>query len=224
MERKVPSIVLVGLLLAGLVSSAQEQVKAQGKGKPTPPPVLVTSTVRDAGATAVYDLQSDGHGPYTAGNGVQSQIFDGTGDWLVELHDQTARKVNLTFNPKPGSPVGPGNGLYNARVISRCFDADGDITGYLTIAPGTSNTRCSLRIGFDAANGTSYFLVSSPMFAGTSWTTVTCVASGSAGCSQWTVAPNDAANTTAALYRLARNGKETFVGNYSLTFFIDVTR
>jgi hypothetical protein len=62
------------------------------------------------------------------------------------------------------------------------------------------------------------------MFAGTSWATVTCLASGPAGCSQWTIQPGDAANTTAVLYRLARNGKETLVGNYSLTFFIDVAR
>jgi hypothetical protein len=225
MLRKVPSIVLVtGLLLAGLVPYAQERLEAQGKGKPAPPPVLVTSTVRDAGATAVYDLQSDGRGPYTASNGVLSQIYQGSGDWVIDLRDQTARTVNLTFNPKPGSPVGPGNGLYNARVLSRCFDAEGNITGFLAITPGTPNTRCSLRIGFDAANGTSYFLVSSPLFGGTSWATVTCVTSGPAGCSQWTIQPGDAANTTAVLYSLARNGKETLVGYYSLTFFIDVTR
>jgi len=217
------------ILGTGLLLGSAPDAPAQGKGGgKTPPPLLVTSTVHDTpGAT----LQSDGLGPYTATGGILSQIYSQSGDWAVDLREQTTRKVFLSFfatQPPVGSGPYPTAGLYNARVLSRCFDDD-TIEGFFAIAPGQSNTTCSLRIGFTFA-GVSYALVSSPRYAGTNWATVACVAPASptAPCTGWTITPGSNPDPLvtvprAGLYRVAKNGNETLVGFYELRYAIDVT-
>lgn len=215
---------IVGVCV-GLASVAS----AQGRGKPSPPPpVPVAVTIHDFDENSAHLLlQSDGidGGVYGNAGGIIAYIASGDGDLELNLSEQTARSVRLTFDPIGGSPQGP-SGSYNARVISRCFNELGTITGLLTIAEGSSNTRCSLRIVF-TANGTRYFLVMSPMYAGTSWATVSCPTDSDSNttCERWTIAPGTGTGPgTAALYSTARNNKEALVGAYYLSFRIEVTR
>jgi hypothetical protein len=219
------------VLLAGMLLSGVPDAQSQGKGGKTPPPVLVTSTVHDViGDT----LQSDGLGPYVASSQILSQIYSQSGDWAVDLREQTQRNVYLTFVPTAPPVVSgpyPLSGLHNARVLSRCFD-DGSSTGdgFLVIPPGQSNETCSLRIVFTSA-GTSFVLVSSPLQAGTNLATVACIAptDPSAACTRWTITPGsnpDPSVTTprAALLRIGKGNRETFVGYYQLTYSIDLAR
>jgi hypothetical protein len=225
MGRTLTTVVMAAALLGGAASNTE----AQGKGGKTPPPVLVTSTVHDDLGTT---LHSDGLGSYSATSQILSQIYSQSGDWAIDLRDQTERNVFLAFAPTQ-PPVGnapyPQGGLHNARVLSRCFDED-TIEGFLAIAPGQVNETCSLRIGFTSA-GISYFLVSSPLYAGTNRARVECVAPADPGapCSSWTITPGNnpdplVATPTAALYRLGKGNRETFLGYYELTYSINVAR
>jgi hypothetical protein len=210
---------------AGLSVLFASVVSGQAKGKPSPPPVPVRSIVADFDQMSSLLVQSDELGPYEGGGGVVSQVYSVSGDWDLDLSAQTARTLRLAFDPVSGSAAVP-NGNYNARAISRCFDAQGDITGFLEIAEGSSNTRCSLRVVF-TANGARYFLVMSPLYAGTDWATVSCPADTDANgtCEHWTIAPGTGTNPgVASLYTLTRSNKEQFVGSYYLSFQIDVTR
>ena len=212
----------VGLCVAVFASAAY----AQGKAKPpSPPPVAVTSLVHDADDTSVFLLAGDGFGSYDSSGEVVSQIYSTSGDWELDLRGQTARAVHLSFITTNGSASAVPTGLYNARLISRCFDADGAITGLLAIAEGSSNTRCALRVIL-SAGGNSYFLVMSPLYQGTSWVTVSCATDSDEDttCERWTIVPGTTAGLpVAALYRLNR-GKEVFAGSYYLTFSIEVTK
>ena len=124
-----------------------------------------------------------------------------------------------------GSPSTVPSGRYQSRLISRCFSADGNSTGYQQIAEGAANARCAMRVNF-TSGGASYYLVMSPLYAGTSWVTVSCPADtdANATCERWLVSPDqNAASPGAALYRVGRS-KVVFVGNYVLTFALSATR
>ena len=222
-------LVSAGIVLALSVSVVVSSVHGQGKGKPQPANVLVTSTVENfanAGSGPAFDLKSDQSlaGQYSSGAGILSEIYDGSGDWVLDLTDQSVRKVDLTFRPA-ATPLGtvPTDGLYAARVLSRCFTGD-DITGLLAIAPGNSNATCSLRVVF-TYGGTQHVLVSSPMYAGTTPTNVSCVEAATDGsCRRWTILPGNGFDSRAALYRIAKNGRETLIGDFYLAFSIGATR
>jgi hypothetical protein len=111
---------------------------------------------------------------------VLSQIYNASGDWVLDLSGQTYRRVCLASVPSLF-------GYYNARVLSRCFDSEGNITGFLQIGEGSTNTRCSLRIGF--TSGKQYALVMSPLYAGTGWAKVTCTSTDGGDCDSWRVEP-----------------------------------
>jgi len=196
---------------------------AQGKGKPGPQPVIVTATIQ-SGVSVTVD--NDGAGSYNAVDNVLSQIYPGTGDWVLDLSDQITRIVRLTFVATPGSPAGP-TGNYNARLLSRCFDGDGNITGLLAMGEGTSNDRCSLRVVFTGAK--QYVFVMSPLYPGTGWATVSCPelpgTDLDGDCDHWTITPGTGANAKIAnLYEIGKAGREIFKGSYENTFAIDVTK
>jgi hypothetical protein len=223
MDRRVgTTLAVVGLLGVTLTGT----VFAQAKGKPAPPAnVAVTSQVQDGNEVISFELRSDGLGPYVNANGVISQIYGSSGDWELDLSSQSVRGIDLTLTTVDGSPSGVLSGRYNARLVSRCFAADGGITGYLQVPEGSSNSRCAMRVNF-TAGGTDYFLVMSPLYAGTTWVTVSCPADADANttCETWSVAPDASAVTpVAALYRVSRS-KETLVGNYVLHFALTATR
>ena len=211
------SVVFVGVVLtvAGAIA-----LDAQGKGKPAPQPVIVTATIQTVPNVTV---DNDRLGSYTAGGGVLSQIYDGTGDWVLDLTEQTGRSVWLTFvPPTAGSPP---TGNYNARVLSRCFDGNDNITGFLAITTGGGpNGRCSLRVGFTVGR-VQYVLVMSPLHDGTGWVTVSCAGNGGDGkCNHWTVTPTGNNGKIANLYEIGKAGREIYKASYENTFAIDVTR
>ena len=207
------------------------------QGKQAPPPTAVTSSVHnysDSSPTGqLLLLRSDGidSAQYSSdGTGVLSQIYSVSGDWEIELRNQNARTVYLTFSDG-WTPVGntsrPPDGNYPARVLSRCFDANNNITGFLAIVPGTSNNRCSLRVEF-TYGGIQYVFVMSPAYAGTGSATVSCTSGNFSNvCVSWTIVPTPPSlvgnATTANLYSVARSGKETLIGSAHNTYRIDVT-
>jgi hypothetical protein len=144
---------------------------------------------------------------------------------------QTSRVVWLTFSsPVGSSPLSPlPDGYYNARVVSRCFDANNNIVDLLKIPAGTTNNRCSLRVGQIFSGGTQYLFLMTPDTPGTGFANVTCKAADGTGCTSWTIVPNLDAGfagnvpTVAHLYSIApRNGKQTLIGSYHNTYRIDL--
>jgi hypothetical protein len=228
-EEKMRHLVWTAAMAAGFCVLVASGTSAQGKGKPAPPPppVPVVAAISDVDPSTgqLMLLQSDGLGAYAPTTDISNQISGGDGDWDLFLDGQTTRTVRLTFDPIGTSPAGP-SGYYNAHLISRCFDTDGTITGLLKIAEGSANTRCSLRIVF-TVNQSRYFLVMSPMYAGTGWATASCPADTDSNttCEQWTIVPGTGPNVgVASLYTVTKSNREAFVGSYNLSFRIDLTR
>ena len=235
--------VIPGVLAVSFFVLAIGAFHANPKGSSTF--ISVTSTVHNytCDTTLVnqncgiaYHTQGDNPGStpatYTTGNGVISQIADQTsyGDWdLFLINSVPVRYLHLTFSPANGSPASPvPDGIYSPKVISRCYDGNNNVTGFIDIAPGMSNNLCSLRITLDFES-TSYIFVMSPdplNTPGTSTgsTTVTCNTTSGTTCNSWTIVPYaDGANgTVAALYRVGKRG-QTLVGTYNNTYRIDVT-
>lgn len=203
----------------------------------TPPPNVV-STIYDTDASNnQLLLRSDDHnGTQQASYSVADAnvISDVSGDlWDLNLTSQTLRRVFLTFSsPANNSVPAPlPDGYYNARVMSRCFDSNNNISSFFQIAPGTTNNRCSLRVGKIFFAGNEYLFLMTPdgTEPGTGWANVTCTAGNSSGCTAWHVEPNlDSADfpgnvpTVAHLYSVAsHSGKMTFIGSYHNTYRAD---
>lgn len=154
-------------------------------------------------------------------------------DWYLRAYSGSNRKIRLTFLALSGSPDESAlDGLYPLAVASRCFNASNSwVSIPLTIPANTSNNRCSLRVNFTAADGTGYFYVMSPIYAGTGWSTVACIASSSTdSCTAWTITPtpgnllpNPNLADVADLYIVGKSGKLTLVGTYKMTFNITLT-
>lgn len=224
---------------------------AKAQGKPTPYPAYnVTSTIYDFDSLSnPLQLQSDDLNPNLTGTGglygiyktdsstnVTSRI-DGAGDcgtecsWDVFVDSSTSRSIRLTLNRLSGS--GPtGTYTLHAHVHSHCFDPSGATTNpqnWFNIT--TSDTNCSMKVIFSIGK-TSYWLVMSPLYDSpqpTGRATVTCTQASGSSCFAWTIAPNmtqGATNptpTVANLYSLNRNGSLNFIGQYALTYGVNVT-
>jgi hypothetical protein len=169
---------------------------------------------------------------YTTGNGVTSQIADQTsyGDWdLFLINSVPVRYLHLTFSPVNGPQNPVPDGIYSPKVISRCYDGENNVLGFIDIGVGQANNLCSLRIALDFES-TSYIFVMSPNPIDTPGTstgsaTVTCNTTSGTTCNSWTIVPyaTGAKGTVAALYRVGHGGKQTLVGTYNNTYRIDVT-
>src|SRR6266566_736465 len=126
----------LALVLLGLAGFALG-VNAQGKS--SPPPTPVTSTVydyTDATLSQQLLLRSDDYNAglqatySTSDFNVTSQLYDPNG-WRLDLTNQTLRKVYLTLSSwVSGAPAPIGDGYYNARVISVCYDANNNVGGF----------------------------------------------------------------------------------------------
>jgi hypothetical protein len=137
----------------------------------------------------------------------------------------------LSFSTVNGSKPVPPNGCYSANVeiYSHCHDLSNNEIGFLTIQVGTPATNCTF--GFDFNPGrTKYKLEmgqSLPAGGGaTGLATVSCNAASSGACNSWTIVPNtNAPNATIAnLYDYGgRAGSLVYIGQYYLTYRIDVT-
>ena len=213
---------------------------ANSKGRMKSTFINVTSTVHnyvgDSFSGTEYLTQGDNTGfnpaTYTTGDGVTSQIADQTsyGDWDLFLIDSVpVRYLHLTFSPVNGPQHPIPDNIYSPKVISRCYDGENNVLGFIDIGPGKANNLCSLRINLDY-EGMSYVFVMSPYPLETPGTTtgsatVTCNTTSGTTCNSWTIAPYAAGakGTVAALYRVGKGGKQTLVGTYNNTYRIDVT-
>ena len=231
----------VGLLAAG--ASAPLAVAQNAAQKPPPPPatIPVSSIVHDQD-TAVPPNQllfrgDDPNGNFQAtytNTGNVTTWVGNPGGWRLNLYNQVARTVCLTFSTVDGStPVVP-DGCYSANVeiYSRCHDLSNNEIGFLTIQVGTPATNCTF--GFDFYSPRTKYklemgqsLQSTPPSPNTGgWATVTCNSASGGACNSWTIVPNaGAANFTIAnLYHFG-TGKSglAYIGQYYLTYRIDAT-
>jgi hypothetical protein len=152
-------------------------------------------------------------------------------DWYLRLYSGSGRTIHLTFTAQGSSPDESAlDSSYLAQVATRCFNASNNwVSIPLTIPSGTSNNRCSLRVNFTAANGTNYFFVMSPIYAGTGWSTVACTSgTATATCNAWSITPTPGSlgpnPNVANLYTVAKNGSLALVGTYEMTFNIKLTQ
>ncbi len=217
----------IGSIERALLGQDGYTTAAEAKGKTSPPP-NVTTTVYDSTNSVSNLLRSDnssGQASYDTGNNVLSQI---NGFWYLDLTSQTTRSVYLTFSDYVSGQTNPlPDGYYNAEVISRCFDTNGNIINFLSV--NLSDNRCSLRVDF-TSGGTTYYFVMSPesQYAGTGWATVVCNSAPNGACVSWTITPTttgtNAANATVAtLNKVSHGGKQMLIGSYHNTYRIDVT-
>lgn len=195
----------------------------------------VTTTIHDVDiAGSVLLTQNDNYGgfqqaSYTNTGKVTSVIFlSGTPIWQLFLGNQSLRTLRLTFSPVNGAPPAPvPNGSYSAdtEVYSHCYNSANQDTGFLPIAPGTSNNHCSLGIDFSSGR-TKYRLVMNPVnYPGTGWATVSCNTTAGTACANWTIVPNTTDTTYATIAYLFEftNKGLAYIGPYRNTFRIDVT-
>ena len=239
-------------LLIGLAFQPSTQVQgvaaAPPVGKPTPVPTpSTTSTIFDKTTddATFLDLRSDdlnpdltlSSGPFGIyGNSSTNSVIDRlegaqSSDWSLHLEDSATRWISLSLNRLTGS--GPtGSYTLHGRVISRCFDPTGATTntvGFPTIT--TSNPNCSMHINFTIGSA-DYALVMTPYNANNGRAIVSCNLVSDGQCVDWSIVPNlvqdNVINPNPLVANLVsfapRNGKQTLVGTYSLTYRIRVTR
>jgi len=164
----------------------------------------------------------------TASTGIGSFVGGPTGEFELDLSQQNSRVVYLNFSAltrNGSSPVIPvPYGYYNATIFSRCYDASGNLVDLRTIAAGTSNNNCSMRVNF-TSGGQKYSFVMAPQVNLPSGVPATGRASAACntwatdgtGCDNWTITPfaSGANGTSADLIQIATNGKNVVVGSYS---------
>jgi len=206
-------------------------------GKPVPPArINVTSTVYDKD-TAGNPLSFEGddlngtQATYTNTGNVTTGVGN-PGGWGLNLYNQVARRVCLTFSRVDGAAPGVPNGCYSANVeiYSHCHDLSGNEIGFLTITPGAPQGNCLF--GFDFNTGRTKYkwemgqsLQTTPAGGPTGLAMVTCNSVDVTGaCNSWTITPNTNAPlaTVANLYDWGHHGLE-YLGQYYLTFRIDAT-
>jgi hypothetical protein len=221
-------------------------------GKPTPiPQYNVTYTMNDFDSLFnPLQLQSDDlnvnltgtagtYGVYqtNSSTNVVTRI-DGDGcvgnncDGSLYLDDSANRSYRLTLNRLSGS--GPtGTYSIHGHLHSVCFDPTGATTNTVDwFSITTSNPNCGMRVRVPI-NNTSYVLLMNPRYDSpqpTGRATVKCAQQLPGGsCVAWTVAPNPTQSSinpnpnVANLYSISKNGTYNFVGQYTLTYSMNVT-
>jgi hypothetical protein len=232
---------------------AAAAAKAGGQGgKPTPTPQYnVSSTIYDFDSLGTsFQLQSDDLNVNLIGTGGLYGIYktdsstnvinriDGDGcvgnncDGSLYLDDSTTRSYRLTLNRLSGS--GPtGTYSFHGHVHCVCFDPTGATTNTVSwFSITTSNPNCGMRVRVPL-NNTNYTLLMNPRYDSpqpTGRATVTCTQQLPGGsCVAWTISPNLTQSsinpnpTVANLYSISRNGTYNFVGQYTLTYSVNVT-
>lgn len=228
------SMVLAAFAVAMLAVLVTSTANAKGHGSAYD----VISTISNGDGTNTFVLQSDNQPGNAAANAaysindssVSSYVGTSTGGWELALGQQTLRTVYLDFS-KLGAPV--ASGRYNATLWSRCYTSSGNYFSFLSIAPGTAQTNCSLRINFNY-NGSLYSFVMSPTdlpssAPATGRASVACNsdATDNSGCNSWTITPyaGGANPGVVDLLKQEPNGLATVVGSYSgYTFRVDLGR
>jgi len=232
-------------------SPAVAAAKGQG-GKHTPPPQYnVTYTVNDFDSLFnQFQLQSDDLNVNLTGTGGTYGIYqtdsstsvisriDGDGcvgnncDGSLYLDNSTNRSYRLTLNRLSGS--GPtGTYSFHGHLHAVCFDPTGATTNTVDwFSITTSNPNCGLRVRVPL-NSTNHVLLMNPRYDSpqpTGRATVTCTQQLPGGsCVAWTIVPNPTQSSinpnpnVANLYSISKNGTYNFVGQYSLTYSMNVT-
>ena len=207
-------------------------------GKPVhpPPPINVTTFVHDQDASGNNllfqgdDVSHTSGATYTNTGNVTTGVGN-PGGWGLNLYNQVARTVCLTFARVDGAAPGVPNGCYSANVeiYSHCHDLSGNEIGFLTIEVGAPQGNCTF--GFDFNTGRAKYklemgqsLQSSPAGGPTGLASVTCNASNGSTCVSWTITPNTSAlnPTIANLYYFGHKGLD-YQGQYYLTYRIGAT-
>ena len=220
--------------------------------KPTPiPQYNVTSTIHDFDSLFnPLQLQSDDLNVNLTGTGGLFGIYqtnsstnvinriDGDGcvgnncDGSLYLDDSTTRAYRLTLSRLSGS--GPtGTYSFHGHLHCVCFDPTGATTNTVDwFSNTTSNPNCGMRVRVPL-NNTNYVLLMNPRYDSpqpTGRATVTCTQQLPGGsCVAWTIVPNPTQSsvnpnpTVANLYSISKNGTYNFVGQYTLTYSINVT-
>jgi hypothetical protein len=179
-------------------------------------------------SSANFTLESDGTASAVYSNGTAGVTSDlatcsvTACEWALGL-EQSTRFFMLTLTPVNGSAAGPFTGTmaFNGDLRSRCFDPSNTPFDWLNIQ--TQDTNCAMRVNF-TYNSVNYALVMSPLYPGTGTATVTCTNWNGAACSAWTDVPSLGPNANVAhLYSLGKNGSDTYVGSYALTFSATLT-
>ena len=203
-------------------------------GKSTNPLYNVTSTIHNANSAGGGSLlQSENQSglsagaAYAASANISSFVGGPTGEYELDLSQQSASTVYLDFAVLTPNTVPVSSGYYNATIFSRCYDSNGNLVSLLTIPAKTSNNNCSLRINFSFGSFVMAPAAELPSGApATGRASVACNASDSTGCNSWTITPytNGANGTSADLIQSAKHGN-VVVGSYSGdTFRIDLQR
>jgi hypothetical protein len=225
--RATRAVILAGLAVAFVVLSIVTYQAKAGSSS-----IRVISTIHNYVCDSLSGPEPCGTAYHTQGDdytsatpyvysGPSSNITDVQWNLLLENSHQF---VHLTFSATPNSPDSSKlDGLYDANLNSRCFDAQGNIISFLNILPGTANNLCSLRISFQFA-GTTYVFVMSPeppYGSITGSASVACNTTTGKTCKSWTITPYSGGTNpgVAGLYTLAG----TLVGTYYNTYRIDVT-
>lgn len=190
---------------------------------PAPQNIPVATTISNTDANGALLTRSDNASGSSASysGGV---IVAGGGAWQLYLGNQSARTVWLTLAGQGIAGIPDGYYSANVEVYSQCFaDANGTTASDLTaMTNGVSNSNCSFGVDF-ASGGTKYKLAMSPKYAGTGHATVTCVAPATGACTTWTVASDPSANV-ARLFKFARNGSLSAMGDYHNTYAVTFSR
>ncbi len=148
-------------------------------------------------------------------------------DWYLRLKSDSGRTIYLNFVALDGPDESALDGYYlGAAVTTRCFDANNSrIDIPIVVAPGTSYSRCSLRVNF-TSNGISYTYAMGPTYNGTGWSTVTCTV-GIGSCTEWTITPTPESTgpnpNVANLYSVTKQGS-TLIGTYKMSFNVLLTQ
>jgi hypothetical protein len=222
------------------------------RGKPTPIPQYdVTYTMNDFDSLFnPLQLQSDDLNVNLTATGGTYGIYqtapatnvisriDGDGcvgnncDGSLYLDDSTNRTYRLTLNRLSGS--GPtGTYSFHGHIHSVCFDPTGATTNTVAwFSITTSNPNCGMRVRVPL-NNMNYVLLMNPRYDSpqpTGRAIVTCTQQLPGGsCVAWTIAPNLTQSsinpnpTVANLYSISKNGTYNFVGQYTLTYSMNVT-
>jgi len=220
--------------------------------KPTPiPQYNVTSTIYDFDSLfSPLQLQSDDLNVNLTGTGGLYGIYqtnsptnvtnriDGDGcvgnncDGGLYLDDSMTRAYRLTLSRLSGS--GPtGTYSFHGHLHCVCFDPTGATTNTVDwFSITTSNPNCGMRVRVPL-NNTNYVLLMNPRYDSpqpTGRATVTCTQQLPGGsCVAWTIVPNPTQSsinpnpTVANLYSISKNGTYNFVGQYTLTYSLNVT-
>jgi hypothetical protein len=204
----------------------------------------VTSTISNGDGTNAFVLQSDNQPGNPAADasysvndsGVRPFVMGGSpgslSEWELDLTFQNVRTVFIDFSKlSPAAPITSTN--YIATLWSRCYDANGNYISLITIAPGTAQTNCSMRINFTTASGTTYSLVMAPAAElpsgspATGRASVACNSDGTDGnCNSWTITPYAGGTNPGAadLVKHATNGKNIATAYGGFTFRVDSSR